>query len=66
LRVVELTADGRERRRLTELGVHRGAVVEVVRRAPFGGPIALRVGGGLLALRPGNARRVIVEEHDGG
>jgi ferrous iron transport protein A len=61
-RVVSLASVGAERRRLTELGVRHGAVVQVVRRAPLQGPIAIRVGGGLLALRPENARRVLVEE----
>jgi Fe2+ transport system protein FeoA len=54
-----------ERRRLVEMGLRTGAVVEVVRQAPLGGPIALRVGGGLLALRIENASRIEVEEHHG-
>jgi Fe2+ transport system protein FeoA len=60
-RVVGVACGGHERRRLTELGVRAGAVVQVVRRAPLGGALAVRVGGGLLALRPRNAASVMVE-----
>jgi Fe2+ transport system protein FeoA len=51
-----------ERRRLAELGVRRGAVVELIRRDPFGGLLAVRVGGGVLALRADDARDVEVAE----
>ncbi len=50
-----------DQRRLTELGLGHGARVEVLRRAPFGGPLALRlIHGGLLALRRCEAARIIV------
>jgi len=52
-----------DQHRLTELGLRHGVHVEVLRRAPFGGPLALRVaGGGLLALRRGQAQRIVVAE----
>jgi ferrous iron transport protein A len=57
---VVAVVDGVARRRLTELGVRRGAAIEVLRRAPFGGPLAIRVGGGLLALRAADAVHVMV------
>ena len=58
--VTALTMPGDERRRLTELGLRHGVRVEVLRRAPFGGPVALRVGAGLLALRRYQAAQVLV------
>lgn len=58
--VTALTMPGDERRRLTELGLRHGVRVEVLRRAPFGGPVALRVGVGLLALRRFHAAQVLV------
>ncbi|MEX2548704.1 MAG: FeoA family protein [Nitriliruptoraceae bacterium] len=58
--VTALTVPRDERRRLTELGLRDGVRVEVLRRAPFGGPLALRVGGGLLALRRAQASRILV------
>jgi len=60
VKVLGVTVGSADQRRLIELGVRRGAVVEVVRRAPFGGPLAIRVNGGLLALRAENARNVLV------
>jgi len=60
--VTALTLPGDERRRLTELGLRHGVRVEVLRRAPFGGPLALRVGAGLLALRQLQAAQVLVTE----
>lgn len=39
------------RRRLMELGFIRGAKVQVVRRAPMGDPVELRLNGTDLALR---------------
>ena len=52
-----------QQHRLTELGVRHGVAVEVLRRAPFGGPLALRLpGGGLLALRREQAARILVAE----
>ncbi|GGL10522.1 FeoA family protein [Deinococcus radiotolerans] len=39
------------RRRLMELGFVRGAPITVIRRAPLGDPVELRIGATLLALR---------------
>jgi ferrous iron transport protein A len=60
--VATVTLPDAEQRRLTELGVRHGARVEVLRRAPFGGPLALRVADGLLALRRSQAARIVVAE----
>jgi ferrous iron transport protein A len=49
-----------DRRRLTELGLREGVLVEVLRHAPFGGPLALRVADGRLALRRSQAGRIVV------
>lgn len=63
VRVSTLTMPAADQRRLTELGLRHGARVEVLRRAPFGGPLALRVAdGGLLALRRTQAARIVVVE----
>lgn len=65
--VTTLTMPTPDQQRLTELGLRHGARVEVLRRAPFGGPIALRIGdGGLLALRPAQAAWIVVAEEDAG
>ena len=48
------------RRRLLELGFVRGAPVTVVRRAPMGDPLELRVNGTDLALRLADIRGIRV------
>ena len=49
--VVSLDRNHPLRRRLLELGFVRGARVSVVRCAPMGDPVELRIGGTELALR---------------
>lgn len=47
--------------RLMEMGVVPGAVVELIRRAPFGDPLEIRVCGTRLCLRRADAARIAVE-----
>jgi ferrous iron transport protein A len=47
-------------KRLMEMGVVPGASVEVVKTAPFGDPIEIRVGGYNLAMRRNEADAVRV------
>jgi Fe2+ transport system protein FeoA len=49
------------RRRLMELGLLPGTTVEVVRVAPLGDPLELRVRGCLLSIRREEARAIDVE-----
>ena len=50
-------------RRLLEMGMIEEAYVEIVHEAPFGGdPVAVRVRGGLLALRRQEATCVTVRK----
>lgn len=60
LTIVDVAIRSAERRRLTELGLRRGSQVEVLRRAPLGGPLALRSAGGRFALRVEDAHQVVV------
>lgn len=48
------------RRRLLELGLVPGTLVEVVRKAPLGDPLELRARGSLLSIRRGEAEAVRV------
>lgn len=48
-------------RRLHEMGFDEGVDVELLHRAAFGGPIAVRVGAMVVALRPAQAAIVMVE-----
>ena len=49
--IVGLTPGHALRRRMMELGLIRGAKVSVLRSAPMGDPVELRIGGTDLALR---------------
>ncbi len=48
------------RRRLMELGLLPGTGVEVLRVAPLGDPIQLRVRGGCLSIRRADAQAIVV------
>jgi ferrous iron transport protein A len=55
-----VTAPGEIGERLLEMGLTPGTVVEVVRRAPFGDPLQIRVRGSMLALRRAQAHAIQV------
>jgi ferrous iron transport protein A len=48
-------------RRLRNLGVDEGVAVEALHRAPFGDPLAVRIGRMRVALRRAAARAIQVE-----
>ena len=48
-------------RRLMDLGLIRGTTVEVVRTAPLGDPIEVRLRGFMLSLRRAEAEHITVE-----
>lgn len=47
-------------RRLFDLGFHKGARVEFIRRAPVGDPLIFRINGAELVLRRAEAKRILV------
>ena len=53
--------DAAQLRYLAELGIVPGTTVEVLERAPYGGPISVRVGDRRSSLGPGLAAQVVVE-----
>lgn len=60
VRVVLLTAEGRMRRRLADLGLIPGAVVECLGRSPLGDPTAYLIRGAVIAIRRRDAMEVLV------
>lgn len=61
VRVVRIEGDDGLSRRLSEMGFWPETAVTVLRRAPFGDPTLYHLRGFELALRSGEAARVIVE-----
>jgi len=58
--VTALRLEGAERRRLLDLGLAIGTVVEAVKRSPLGDPVAYRIRGALIALRKEQAQKIEV------
>lgn len=60
-KVVRVAGDAEAARRLMEMGLMRGTTVEVVRRAPLGDPLEVKVRGFMLTLRQAEAEHIEVE-----
>ncbi|HJM39773.1 MAG TPA: FeoA family protein [Planctomycetota bacterium] len=58
--VREVVGNGAAADRLRELGLTRGTSVELLRQAPFGGPMIFSLRGYQLCLRPTEAAKVLV------
>jgi ferrous iron transport protein A len=56
--IASLAARGEIRKRLVDMGFIAGAQGIVMRRAPLGGPVVLRLGASRIALRLEEARQV--------
>lgn len=62
-RVLAAAADHPEiQSRLYALGLYPGVVIDVLRFAPMGDPVQVRVGGTLLSIRKQEAELISVEE----
>jgi Fe2+ transport system protein FeoA len=59
-RVTAVNGTGRVTRRLMEMGVIPGVAVQVVKTAPFGDPMEIRVRGYSLAMRKSEADAIEV------
>lgn len=54
---------GALRRRMMDMGLVPGAEVEVIRVAPWGGPMQIRVKGYYLAMRLTECAKILVEHN---
>jgi len=61
-KVIDIQGGWGEKRRLSQMGIHPGDVVTVVRYGALGGPMVIEVHGFQLALGRGVASQVFVEE----
>jgi ferrous iron transport protein A len=59
-RVISVNGEGRVTRRLMEMGIIPGVSVKVIKTAPFGDPIEVRVRGYSLAMRKNEADSIEV------
>ena len=59
--MTEIGDAGPVTQRLMDLGVTRGATIEVVRTAPLGDPIEVRLRGFMLTLRRAEAEHITIE-----
>jgi Fe2+ transport system protein FeoA len=60
-RIVKVSAADKHLKRFMEMGLRSGAVVDVLRLAPLGDPIEIKIGGTFLSIRKENAENVDVE-----
>lgn len=58
--VARIEGGGALRRRMMDMGIVPGVELEVVRRAPFGGPLQVRLKGYYLAMRKEECSKIIV------
>jgi len=61
-RIVKIGRQGDARRRIAEMGVTPGSLIEVERVAPLGDPIEVKVKGYHLSLRKDEAKKITVEK----
>ncbi|WP_457640986.1 FeoA family protein [Persephonella sp.] len=64
-RIKELQFDPTLKRKLLEMGLIPGQIVEVIQVSPFGGPVKIKIKGYCLAVRKSDAEKIIVEECNG-
>lgn len=60
--VIKIESKGRLKRKLMDMGLNRGARVEVKGKAPMGDPIEIKVRGYSLSLRRDEAAEILVKE----
>lgn len=60
-KVIEISSCGSLRSKIMDMGIVRGAEIEMVRRAPLGDPLEFLLRGYRLTLRKGEAANVILE-----
>jgi ferrous iron transport protein A len=63
-RVIGYKSDGPVSRRLAELGLTPGRLIQYLRNAPLRDPLQIQIGSGSLSLRHAQAALVAVEVED--
>jgi ferrous iron transport protein A len=60
--VVDVEGEGVFRRRLLDMGFTKGALVRVIKHAPFGDPVEYCIGGTHVTLRIQEAKEIVVQQ----
>jgi len=60
-KVIDILSQGSLRQRFMDMGIVRGAEIEMVRRAPLGDPVEFLLKGYNLTLRRSDASSVLLE-----
>ncbi len=60
--IERIEGGGALRRRMMDMGIVPGVELEVVRCAPFGGPLQIRLKGYYLAMRRGECAKIKISE----
>jgi len=61
-KVSELLSMGLSRRRMLDLGLIPGTIINVIRKSPLGDPVAYNIRGALIALRKEEAKQILVSK----
>ncbi|HHD82675.1 MAG TPA: ferrous iron transport protein A [Bacteroidetes bacterium] len=61
-RVIELRGGLNFQRRITAMGLYMGAIVKIVRKAPFRGPLLVDINSSVVAVGRNIALKIFVEE----
>jgi DtxR family Mn-dependent transcriptional regulator len=61
-KVLKINSKGKLKRKLMDMGLNKGALIEVKGKAPMGDPIEVKVRGYSLSLRQDEAAEIKVEE----
>ena len=59
-KVTSLLSEGSMRRRLQDIGLIEGTVVECIQKSPAGDPVAYLIRGALIALRSEDSAKVLI------
>ena len=60
-KIIKITGEGSTYRRILDMGIVKGAEIEIERVAPLGDPIEVKIKGYHLSLRKDEAANIFVE-----
>lgn len=63
-KIINVGCENSLKKRLLVLGVLSGEIIELVRYAPFGGPVEITIKGYNLAIRKNQAKKITVKKYE--